>query len=311
MAEGLGGGHAHLARGQGVTPLAQATVYGLLQGGLLALVAVGFSLVWGVMNIVNIAHGSFVVVGAYLTWKLSTQVGLDPFLAMLPVAAVMFVFGYLLQRYLINLVVNAPIFITLLLTFGLELVLIQAMNIVFTANYRSIPTSYASHSFQVGEVFVPIGRLLAFGIALVVTLALAAFIRRTRTGTSIMATGMDRGAARLMGIRAGHVYALTFAIATAIAALAGAMVGTIGTFNAASAGTFTLQAFVIAVLGGLGNMYGALAGGLLIGLAEAWAGQYLPGTWVNAISFLLLIIVLMVRPQGLLGRAYYSARVEV
>lgn len=294
-----------------MTALAQATVYGLLQGGLLALIAIGFSLVWGVMNIVNIAHGSFVIVGAYLTWELWEQAGIDPFLGMLPVAVVMFGVGYLLQRYLINLVVNAPIFITLLLTFGLELVLAQAMNIVFTANYRSIPTSYASHSFVIGSVHVPVGRLLAFAIAVVVTVGLATFVRRTRTGTSIMATGMDRGAARLMGIRAGHVYALTFGISTAIAALAGAMVGTIGTFNAASASTYTLQAFVIAVLGGLGNMYGALAGGLLIGLAEAWAGQYLPGTWVNAIAFLLLIIVLVIRPQGLIGKAYYSARVEV
>ena len=294
-----------------MTALAQATVYGLLQGGLLALVAIGFSLVWGVMNIVNIAHGSFVIVGAYLTWELSDRLGIDPFLGMLPVAVVMFAVGYLLQRYLINLVVNAPIFITLLLTFGLELVLIQAMNIAFTANYRSIRTSYASHSFVIGSVHVPVGRLLAFAIAVLVTVGLATAVRHTRTGTSIMATGMDRGAARLMGIRAGHVYALTFGISVAIAALAGAMIGTIGTFNAASAGTYTLQAFVIAVIGGLGNMYGALAGGLLIGLAEAWAGQYLPGTWVNAIAFLLLILVLMVRPQGLIGKAYYSARVEV
>lgn len=294
-----------------MTALAQATVYGLLQGGLLALVAVGFSLVWGVMNIVNIAHGALVIVGAYLTLEVCEQVGLDPFLAMLPVAAVMFAVGYLVQRYLINLVVNAPVFITLLLTFGLQLVLVQGMNILFTANYRSIPTTYASHSLVVGGVHIPIGRLLACGLAVLVTIALGLAVRHTRTGTSIMATGMDRGAARLMGIRARHVYALTFGIATAIASLAGAMVGTIGTFNAASAGTYTLQAFVIAVLGGLGNMYGALAGGLLIGLAEAWAGQFLPGTWVNAIAFALLILVLMVRPQGLIGKAYYAARVEV
>lgn len=294
-----------------MTAFGQATVYGLLQGGLLALVAIGFSLVWGVMNIVNIAHGSFVIVGAYLTWDVTTHLGLDPFLAMLPVAVVMFAAGYLVQRYLINLVINAPVFITLLLTFGLQLVLIQGMNILFTANYRSIPTSYASHSLVLGGVHVPYGRLLAFGVAIVVTVLLAAAVRHTRTGTSIMATGMDRGAARLMGIRAGHVYALTFGIATAMAGLAGAMVGTIGTFNASSAATYTLQGFVIAVLGGLGNMYGALAGGLVIGLAEAWAGQFLPGTWVNAIAFALLILVLMVRPQGLIGKAYYAARVEV
>lgn len=289
----------------------QATVYGLLQGGLLALVAVGFSLVWGVMNIVNLAHGSFVILGAYVAWELNRSAGIDPFLGMLAAAAVMFVVGYLLQRLLVNLVVNAPIFVTLLLTFGIDLLVVQGMNIVFSADYRSIGTSYASQSLGLGDVRVPYGRLLAFAVAIIVTLLLVTLINRTRIGLSITATGMDRGAARLMGIPARHVYALTFGIAAALAGLAGAMVGTVGTFQPADAGNYTLLAFVIAVLGGLGNMYGALAGGLLIGLVEAWGGQYLPGTWVNAIAFLALVLVLIFRPSGLLGKAFYSARVEV
>ena len=135
-----------------------------------------------------------------------------------------------------------------------------------------------------GDVRVPIGRLLAFGVAVAVTLLLVVMMTRTRTGLSIMATGMDRGAARLMGIRARHVYALTFGLAAALAGMAGAMVGTVGTFNPAAAAGYTLLSFVVAVLGGLGNMYGALVGGLVIGLVEAWAGQYLSGTWVNAPS---------------------------
>lgn len=294
-----------------MTPFLQATVYGLLEGGLLALVAVGFSLVWGVMNIVNLAHGSFVILGAYLGWELNDQLGLDPFLGMFVAAAVLFVLGYAVQRGLINLVINGPIFITLLLTFGLELLIVQGMNIVFTGNYRSIHTSYAGSAIDLGDVRVPLGRLLAFGVAVLLTVALVALITRTRVGTSIMATGMDRGAARLMGIRARHVYALTFGIAAALAAVAGTMVGTLGTFNPAAAGGFTLLSFVIAVLGGLGNMYGALVGGLVVGLVEAWAGLYLPGTWVNAIAFLVLVVVLVFRPSGLVGRAYYSARVEV
>jgi len=294
-----------------VSSFFQATVYGLLQGGLLALVAVGFSLVWGVMNIVNLAHGSFVILGAYIAWELNRSAGIDPFLGMLAAAAVMFVVGYLLQRLLVNLVVNAPIFVTLLLTFGIDLLVVQGMNIVFSADYRSIGTSYASQSLGLGDVRVPYGRLLAFAVAIIVTLLLVTLINRTRIGLSITATGMDRGAARLMGIPARHVYALTFGIAAALAGLAGAMVGTVGTFQPADAGKYTLLAFVIAVLGGLGNMYGALAGGLLIGLVEAWGGQYLPGTWVNAIAFLALVLVLIFRPSGLLGKAFYSARVEV
>ena len=289
----------------------QATIYGLLQGGLLALVAVGFSLVWGVMNVVNLAHGSFVIVGAYVAWALNSWLGLDPFLGMFVAAAVLFVGGYAIQRGVINLIINGPIFITLLLTFGLDLLIVQGMNIAFSANYRSIKTSYAGDSFGFGDVRVPLGRLFAFLVAVAVTLLLVVLVKRTRTGMSIMATGMDRGAARLMGIRARHVYALTFGLAAALAGMAGAMVATVGTFNPAAAGGFTLLSFVIAVLGGLGNMYGALAGGLMIGLVEAWGGQFLSGTWVNALAFLVLVIVLIVRPSGLVGRAFYSARVEV
>jgi branched-chain amino acid transport system permease protein len=294
-----------------VSAFVQATLYGLLQGGLLALIAVGFSLVWGVMNIVNLAHGSFVILGAYIGWQVNARLGLDPFLGMFVAAALLFVLGYALQRWLINLVVNGPIFITLLMTFGLDLLIVQGMNIAFSADYRSIQTSYAGDSLPIGGVRVPLGRLLAFLVAIAVTLALVAVVNRTRTGMSIMATGMDRGAARLMGIRARHVYALTFGIAAALAGMAGTMVGTVGTFNPANAAGYTLLSFVIAVLGGLGNMYGALIGGLVIGLVEAWGGQYLPGTWVNALAFLVLVIVLIVRPSGLVGRAYYAARLEV
>jgi branched-chain amino acid transport system permease protein len=294
-----------------VSAFLQATVYGLLQGGLLALVAVGFSLVWGVMNVVNLAHGAFVILGAYIGWEMHESFGLDPFFGMFVSAAVLFVLGYVIQRFLINLVVNGPIFITLLLTFGLELVLVQGMNIAFSADFRSIETSYAGESLALGGVRVPVGRLLAFALAIAITFLLVAVVTRTRTGMAIMATGMDRGAARLMGIRARHVYALTFAIAAGLAGMAGAMIGTVGTFSPAAAGSFTLMSFVVAVLGGLGNMYGALVGGLVIGLVQSWGGQYLPGTWVNALAFLVLIIVLIVRPSGLVGKAFYAARQEI
>ena len=311
MAQGLRRSRTHLAWNDQVTGFLQATVYGLLQGGLLALVAVGFSLVWGVMNVVNLSHGAFVVLGAYVGWQLNTSLGLDPFLGMVVVALVLFCIGYAVQRFLINLVVNGPIFITLLLTFGLELLLVQGMNIVFTANYQSIPTSYAGNAIVLGGIQVPLGRLLAFLLAVGITVLLVKVMANTRIGMSIMATGMDRGAARLMGIRARHVYALTFGIATALAGMAGTMVGTVGTFNPAAAGGFTLLSFVIAVLGGLGNMYGAMVGGLLMGLVQAWGGYYLSGTWVNALAFLVLIVVLMFRPSGLVGKAFYAARVEV
>lgn len=295
-----------------MTQFLQATVYGLLQGGLLALIAVGFALVWGVMNVINLAHGSFVLVGAYLTFELNQWFGLDPFAAMIPVAVVLFAAGYAVQRGLINLVVKAPIFITLLLTFGLDLLLVNGLILLYSADYRAVPTGYAGDSIALGGgVQVPIGRLLAAVLALAITLGLVLMMRHTRTGLAILATGMDRGAARLMGIRARHVYALTFGIAAALAGAAGAAVGAIGTFSPADAGRFTLFSFVAAVLGGLGNMYGALIGGIVLGLVESWGGQLLPGTLVNAVAFGVLVVVLAVRPEGIAGRAFYSSRVEV
>jgi branched-chain amino acid transport system permease protein len=294
-----------------MTQFLQATVNGLLQGGLLALVAVGFSLVWGVMNIVNLAHGAFVLIGAYIGWKLQTAAGIDPLLAMVVAAVALLGAGYLLQRYLINLVVNAPIWMTLLLTFGLSLLLVNGLILLFTGDFRAIRTSYGSDGFSVGDVRVPYGRLIAFALAIGFTLALVLFMDRTRIGLAIKATGMDRAAARLMGVKVRRVYGLTFGIAAGLAGAAGAIYGTVDTFSPSDAGGFTLQSFVIAVLGGLGNMWGALAGGLVLGVVQAWSGQYLGGTLMNAVAFAVLVAVLVVRPAGLLGKPFYEARVEV
>ncbi|HEV7862428.1 MAG TPA: ABC transporter substrate-binding protein, partial [Acidimicrobiia bacterium] len=281
--------------GGGTSPAArfgQSTVYGLLQGGLYGLVGVGFSLVWGVTNIVNLSHGALVVGGAYIAWELSATFGLDPLLGMMVAALVLFLLGYAVQRFLINLVMNAPISMTLLLTFGLELVAVNALVATLTGDYRSIPTGYAAEGFAVGGVRVPYGRLVGFGLAVVLTAALSVFLGRTRTGRAIRATGMDRGAARLMGIPVAHIYAVTFGLAAALAGAAGAVIGTVTTFSPAAAGGFTLRSFVVAVLGGLGNMWGALAGGILLGVVEAWGGQYRSGTLIPAIAFIVLVAVL-------------------
>src|SRR2546430_6458772 len=240
VAQGLQRGAARLARCKVMNQFLQATLYGLLQGGLLALVAVGFSLVWGVMNVVNLAHGAFVLGGAYVALELHDALGLDPFVSMVPAAAVLFALGYLIQRYLVNLVVNAPIFITLILTFGLEMVLENLLRVWFTPDYQSIPTGYAQDSLRLpGDIRIPYGKLIAALLAVAVTVALVYFMRRTRTGLSILATGMDRGAARLMGVKARHVYALTFGIAAAMAGAAGAAEGAVRTFSPADARPFT------------------------------------------------------------------------
>lgn len=293
-----------------MTAFLQSTVYGLLNGGLLALVAVGFSLVWGVMNVINLAHGAFVLIGAYIAFELNRAMGLDPFLGMFVAAVSLFAAGYLVQRYVITNVIRAPLFMTLLLTFGIELVLVNALIIIFTGNFRNIPTSYASETIALGGVQVPYGRLFAFLLSVAVTVALVVFMSRTKTGLAIRATAMDRTAARLMGVHARHIYALTFGISAGIAGVAGTMAGMVGTFSPVDAGSYTLQSFVIAVLGGLGNMWGALAGGLVLGLVQAWGGQYLPGTLINAIAFGVLVVVLIFRPTGLFGKPHFEVREE-
>jgi branched-chain amino acid transport system permease protein len=295
-----------------VSQFLQALAYGLVQGGLLALVAVGFSLVWGVMNVINFSHGALAVTGAYLAWQLNVHFGLDPFLSIPIVGAALFLIGYVIQRGLINLVINAPIFLTLLLTFGLSLVILNALQLTFTGDDRTIDTAYASQSFAIGVVNIPYGRLAACALAAVITIALATLMTRTRLGQAISATGMDRGAARLMGIRARHIYAVTFGISAALAGIAGTMIATVGSFNPTTTpGQLTLDAFVISVLGGLGNMYGALLGGFVLGVAETVGGLVLTGTWVNAIAMGVLILTLIIRPSGLIGRAQFSGRVEV
>lgn len=291
----------------------QAAAYGLLQGGLLALVAVGFSLVWGVMNVINLSHGALAVTGAYVAWLLSNHFRIDPFVALPIVAVSLFVLGYAIQRFVINLVVNAPIFLTLILTFGISLLLTSGQQLLFTANDQQIQTAhdYAGKPIVVGGIAFPVGLLIACLAAVAVTVALAVIMGRTRLGQAISATGMDRGAARLMGIRVRHIYAITFGIATALAGIAGAMWGTVGTFNPNGLPlTLTFDAFVVSILGGLGNMYGALLGGVVLGVVQSIGGLYLTGTWVTAIAMGVLLLILLVRPTGLIGSAYFSGRVE-
>ena len=293
-----------------MTDLLQALADGLLQGGLLALVAIGFTLVWGVLDVINLAHGSLVLVGAYVTWEMVDH-GINPILAGIGSAAVLFGAGYALQRGLLNLVARAPALLTLLMTFGVGMLVTDGLVAVFSSDDRGVQTAFSLSSLTLGRVYLPALRLVSLGLAVAGTAGLALLLDRTRAGKAIRAVGMDRDAARLMGIRVRHVYALTFGLAAALAGVAGTMTAVVGTFNPAAANTYTLQSFVVAVVGGVGNVGGALAGGLLLGVLEALAALYLPGTLVSAIAFAVLVAALIVRPRGLVGRAHYSGRLDL
>ncbi len=287
-----------------MTLLAQQLVLAILLGGVYVAVAVGFSLVWGILNIINLSHGAFIVVGAYLTWTLFTHVGLDPFLS-LPIDAVaLFAVGYVLQRGLINRVIRAPVFFTLLLTFGVNLAIVNVLLAVFTSDFRSVTTSYSGSGLAIGGVLVPYIRLAAFAVALVLAGLVALLLRRTRAGAAIQAVASDRDAAQLVGIDLRHTYALTYGIGAACAGVAGGLLSTVQAISPTAGEPYTLQAFVIVILGGLGSVTATVVGGLLFGLIEVF-GQAAPGLgagYANAIAFAVLVIVLVVRPQGLLGR---------
>ena len=288
-----------------MTLLVQQVTLGLLVGGVYVAVAIGFSLVWGILNIVNLAHGALVVVGAYLSWWLFARMGLDPFLSLPVVAALLFAFGYVLQRGLVNRVIRAPLFFTLLLTFGVNLVIVNVLLLLFRSDFRSVTPAYAGSGLGIAGVQVPAIRLAALGVAAVMAVAVAYLLARTRTGAAIQAVGADRDAARLVGVDVRHVYALTFGIGAACAGVAGGLIGTMQAITPTAGEPYTLQAFVVVVLGGLGRVSATVVGGLLFGLVETLGQTMVPGLgagWANAIAFAVLVLVLVVRPQGLLGR---------
>jgi len=288
--------------------LGQVFINWLLLGSLYAAVALGFSLVWGIMNIVNLAHGAFIIVGAYTAFWLYSQLHIDPYLGIPLTMAALFVLGWIVQYIAINRVIRAPLLVTFLLTFGLDLLITDLVQQFFSSDLRSINTAYAGNGLDIGSTHIAFDRIFAAGIAVLLTAALNYFLTRTRTGNAILATGMDRDAARLMGISIRNTYALTFAIGAALAGAAGAMLSELYPFNPSSGDAFTLRAFVIVVLGGLGTPWGAVAGGLVFGLAETVV-PLIPGVgpgYDNAIAFAVLVIVLIFRPSGLLGKPYYS-----
>lgn len=288
--------------------LGQAVVNWLLVGSFYAAVALGFSLIWGIMNIVNLAQGSFVLIGAYATFWLFTDLHLDPFLSLPLSMLVLFIIGWIVQYVAINRVIRAPVLMTFLLTFGLDLLIADLLQQFFSSDERSVNVSYAGAGLNFGSTHIAFDQLIAAAIALLLTVALTLFLDRTRTGNAILATGMDREAARLMGISIRRIYALTFAIGAALAGAAGGMLAELKSFDPTQGGSLTLSAFVVVILGGLGTPWAVIAGGLVFGLAEtvapliSWVG---PG-YNNVIAFFLLVAVLVLRPRGLLGKAFYS-----
>jgi branched-chain amino acid transport system permease protein len=284
----------------------QIAANGLVLGGLYACIAVGFSLVWGVLNIINILHGSFIVLGSYVAYFGYAHLGIHPFISAVIAGAVLYALGYALQVGIINRVISAPVLITLTLTFGLDLILNNAMLVAFTADYQAVNLARPLGTLQLGPVFLPGDRVAAMVLGLVLTLLLYRLLRNSGIGRAIVAVRMDREAAALMGVDIWRVYAVTFAIGAFMAGAAGALLSIIFPISPVNGPLFLGKAFVVCVLGGLGSVPGAMLGGLVLGVVESFTSYWFGPERAVTISFALLLVLLFVRPSGLLGRRGYE-----
>jgi branched-chain amino acid transport system permease protein len=283
---------------------AQVLVNGILLGGLYACIAIGFSLVWGILNIINMLHGALIVFGAYLAQLAFLQAGINPFLCAPIVGSLMFVLGYGLQRYVINRVMTRPVLFTLVLTFGLELLLYNAMVISFTATPQRVLLNMGR--LALGDTVIPLDRLAACIFALLLTGLLYAVMRGSMLGRAIVAVRMDPEAALLMGIRVPHIYAMSFGLGAFMAGAAGCLIAVVFPFTPGLGETLLGKSFIICVLGGLGSVQGALVGGLALSMSENIFGVWLGPQNAAMIGFAMLLLVLLVRPAGIAGKAGFD-----
>jgi branched-chain amino acid transport system permease protein len=280
----------------------QALINGVLLGATYGLMALGLSLIFGVLKIINFAHGNLMVVGMYASFWLFTLLGADPYLALLPVAAFLFVLGFVVQRYILNPIVEAPEEMSFLTTLGLGLIIQNLLLIAFGPDFHTIDTTYKLSSLAIGELSIDVAKLLACGASVIVTGVFFSFLQWSETGRAIRAASDNREAARLMGIDTKKIYCVAFAIGAATTGAAGACFSTFIPTSQDVGLLFTLTSFVIVIAGGVGTYHGTLIGGLLIGIAEELGAVMLSGSMKQVVSFCLLIVILLFRPQGLFGR---------
>lgn len=282
--------------------LLNIAIQGVLTGLVYGLMALGLSVIFGVVRVVNFAHGEFAVVAMYATYVLFTALKLDPFLAILPIAVAFFGIGYALQVTLVNPFVGRAEHEQFILLAGLAIVIVNGLLMIFGPDARPTNLPYAFDSFPVGDLFFDKARVYAALASLAVAALLFAFFRFSRTGTAIRACADNLVGAAVVGLNVKRLYALTFGLGLACTGAAGALMVTISDAVPTLGQAYTLLAFVIVIIGGLGSMSGALIGGVLIGVSEALAGFFIQPSMKSMFSFALLVAVLVLRPQGLMGR---------
>ena len=284
-----------------ITPamVGQVVISGLLAGALYSLVALGLALIFGVMRVINIAHGTILMLGAYTTFWSFHILGLNPYLSLLVSMPLMFLLGVLLQRMLVTRVVDAPELSSLLLTFGVSIALVNVAQLSFTSDLRSV--EFLTGAFLVGPIALSKSRLISFAFAVVITLLAFWFLQKTKLGKAIRATSQSSEVAMVCGINVQRINLYAFGIASALAAAGGSLVAVMIAIQPEMGQVYTFKSFLVIVLGGAGNYPGALLGGMLLGLVEQLSSLFLTTQVSEAVAYVLLVLVLLLRPTGLLG----------
>jgi len=286
-----------------MTVFFQAVLSGVLIGGIYALIGIGMSIIFGVMRIINFAHGDILMLGMYLSYYLFALAGIDPFVSVLIIIPIMFAFGALLQKVFINRMLDALPQNQLLLTIGLGLIMSNAMMLAFTSDYKILTTSYSSASVTLAGISISEPLAISFLITAGITALLYWFLTRTDTGQAIRATAQDAQAAQLMGINVKRMGMIAFGIGGALAATAGALISPTYYIYPQVGSAFTLKAFVITVMGGMGSVVGATIGGIIIGVTESVSSVCISSGWKDVVVFAVFLLVLLFKPAGLMGKS--------
>ncbi len=280
----------------------QAIVSGILIGGVYSLVAVGLTLIFGVMKIINFAHGSFMMLGMFTTYWGYVLLGIDPYLSLLLSIPLLFVLGLLIEHFLIAQVLNAPEYNQLLLTLGISLFIENFALFLWSPNYRILEVQYVKKAAMVGTLMISLPKVIAFLFAIGLTALLYYFLKSTDMGKAIRAASEEKEGAQTVGINLRRIYYLAFGIGTACVGAAGTLTAPFFYVNPHVGGIFVITAFVVVVLGGMGNFIGALIGGLIVGLVESVGAAFVPGQIKQFLIYFIFILVLLFKPQGLFGR---------
>lgn len=289
--------------------LAQTIISGLMIGGIYALISMGLNLILGVVRIVNFAHGEYLMIAMYISFLLYSTAGLDPYTSAIIVVLVLFLFGVITQKFLIEPILDTPAATKIFVTLGLSIALQNLALMLFNANHRTVHTSYQSKLVEIGGITMSVPNIIAFISTIIIVILLFLFLQKTMVGKAVRAVAMQRDAAYLVGINVKGIYILAFGIGAALVGLGGSLLMPIYSVYPTIGATFVLIAFVVVVLGGMGSMFGAFLGGLFIGIVEALSGLLISPGLKEAVYFVIFILVLLVRPSGIFSRGKGSEEV--